>query len=81
MKDRDILTHIHELIAEERGLRERLGTHSISSHEENNRIKQLEEALDQAWDLLRQRRARREFGEDPDSAAPRPIDEVEDYHQ
>ncbi|MER5421798.1 DUF2630 family protein [Streptosporangium roseum] len=81
MKDNDILTHIHELIAEEHGLRQRLASGSISSHEENNRINQLEEALDQAWDLLRQRRARREFGEDPDSAAPRPIDEVEDYRQ
>ncbi|MDP9861380.1 MULTISPECIES: DUF2630 family protein [Streptosporangium] len=81
MKDDDILTHIHELIAEEHGLRQRLASGAISSHEENNRITQLEEALDQAWDLLRQRRARREFGEDPDSAAPRPIDEVEDYRQ
>ncbi|MFF5243438.1 DUF2630 family protein [Streptosporangium sp. NPDC000095] len=81
MKDGDILAHINELIAEERELRAKLGSHSISSHEENNRIRQLEEALDQAWDLLRQRRALREFGEDPDSAAPRPIDEVEDYRQ
>lgn len=81
MKDNDILAHIHELIAEERGLRRRLASGAISSHEENNRIKELEEALDQAWDLLRQRRARREFGEDPDSAEPRPVREVEDYRQ
>ncbi|MBB2912145.1 hypothetical protein FHS43_003425 [Streptosporangium becharense] len=81
MKDRDILTHINELIAEERELRQRLAAHSISSHEENNRIRNIEEALDQAWDLLRQRRARREFGDDPDAAAPRPIDEVEGYRQ
>ncbi|MFJ2031055.1 DUF2630 family protein [Streptosporangium sp. NPDC087985] len=81
MKDNDILTHIHELITEEHGLRQRLASGGISSHEENNRISQLEEALDQAWDLLRQRRARREFGEDPESAGPRPIEEVEDYSQ
>ncbi|MEU0517414.1 DUF2630 family protein [Streptosporangium sp. NPDC006007] len=81
MKDDDILAHIHELIAEEHALRGRLSSGAISSHEENNRIVQLEEALDQAWDLLRQRRARREFGEDPNSAAPRPIDEVEEYRQ
>lgn len=81
MRDDDILVHINALITEERELRERLASHSISSHEENNRISQLEEALDQAWDLLRQRRARREFGEDPGAAAPRPIDEVEDYRQ
>ncbi|MEV4093148.1 DUF2630 family protein [Streptosporangium saharense] len=81
MKDNDILAHIHELIAEERDLRRGLASGAISSHEENNRIKELEEALDQAWDLLRQRRARREFGEDPDSAEPRPVREVEDYRQ
>ncbi|GIH98531.1 DUF2630 family protein [Planobispora takensis] len=81
MKDGDILTHISRLITEEHDLRTSLAAGSISSHEENHRIRNIEEALDQAWDLLRQRRARREFGEDPAAASPRPIDEVEDYHQ
>jgi hypothetical protein len=35
--------------------------------------------LDQCWDLLRQRRARAEFGLDPDTAQPRPADQVEQY--
>jgi hypothetical protein len=41
----------------------------------------VEEALDQCWDLLRQRRARREFGESPEEAQVRPAGEVEDYMQ
>ncbi|MEU9830070.1 DUF2630 family protein [Streptosporangium sandarakinum] len=81
MKDTDILAHIHDLIEEEHDLRRRLASGGISSYEENNRVRQVEEALDQAWDLLRQRRARRDAGEDPDSAAPRPVGEVEGYRQ
>jgi hypothetical protein len=41
----------------------------------------VEEALDQCWDLLRQRRARREFGENPEGAQARPAGEVEGYQQ
>jgi hypothetical protein len=37
--------------------------------------------LDQCWDLLRQRRARRAAGQDPDAAAVRPADVVEHYQQ
>ena len=44
-------------------------------------MKKLEVALDQCWDLLRQRRARREFGEDPSTAEVRPPDVVEQYRQ
>ena len=40
-----------------------------------------EEALDQAWDLLRQREARRNAGQDPDGASVRPVSEVEHYQQ
>ena len=43
------------------------------------RLKHLEEQLDQCWDLLRQRRAKREFGQDPDAAEPRDIGTVERY--
>ena len=45
------------------------------------RIRGLEESLDQCWDLLRQRRAREEFGEDPDAAGARPVPQVEGYLQ
>jgi hypothetical protein len=41
----------------------------------------VEESLDQCWDLLRQRRARREFGESTSEAAARPVSEVEGYLQ
>ncbi|GGS47861.1 hypothetical protein GCM10010156_03280 [Planobispora rosea] len=81
MNDHDILAHINRLIAEERDLRTSLAAGAISSHEENHRIRYIEEALDQAWDLLRQRRARREFGDDPGAAEPRPVEEVEEYSQ
>jgi len=44
-------------------------------------LRTIERELDQAWDLLRQRRAREEIGEDPDSAHERPTTEVEGYLQ
>ncbi|PZG30954.1 DUF2630 domain-containing protein [Spongiactinospora gelatinilytica] len=81
MKDDDILTRINGLIAEEHELRARLAAGEVSAEDENDRIVSLERALDQCWDLLRRRRARREFGEDPRDAAPRPIDEVDSYQQ
>ena len=46
---------------------------------EYERIKQVERALDQCWDLLRQRRALRDSGKDPREAEVRPADEVEGY--
>ena len=48
---------------------------------ERERMAELEVQLDQAWDLLRQRRARAEFGDDPDGANERPPGEVETYLQ
>ncbi|MDF5754137.1 DUF2630 family protein [Spongiactinospora sp. TRM90649] len=81
MRDDDILTRINGLIAEEHDLRARLAAGELSSHEENDRIVSLERALDQCWDLLRQRRARREFGENPADAEARPVDEIESYQQ
>ncbi|MCT9932999.1 DUF2630 family protein [Planotetraspora sp. A-T 1434] len=81
MKDNEILGQINELIDEEHALRERLAAGEVTSEEEHARIKTLEEDLDRCWDLLRQRRARRNAGEDPDNAAPRPVSEVENYQQ
>jgi hypothetical protein len=46
-----------------------------------DRRRQIEEQLDQCWDLLRQRQAKREFGSDPNDAHARPIPEVEHYQQ
>ena len=58
-----------------------LAAGELTSQEERERLRSAEEALDQCWDLLRQRRARREFGENPDEAAARPAGEVEGYMQ
>jgi Protein of unknown function (DUF2630) len=79
--DRDILGHIDELIKTEHALRNRLANGELTSEEERSQLNQTEAALDQCWDLLRQRRARREFGEDPSGSAERPVDEVEGYLQ
>ncbi|MFI9555331.1 DUF2630 family protein [Nonomuraea endophytica] len=81
MQDNEILTRISSLVAEEHELRNRLATGEVTSEEENARVKELEVALDQCWDLLRQRRARRGIGENPDEAAARPVSEVESYQQ
>jgi hypothetical protein len=75
VSDKTILDHINELVEEENRLR--ADTARPQQHAE--RIKHLEEQLDQCWDLLRQRRAKREFGDDPDSAKPRDIGTVERY--
>jgi hypothetical protein len=81
VNDQDILGRIHALIDEEHALRERLISGEVTSGEENERIKTLERSLDQCWDLLRQRRARRDAGESPDAARVRPVSEVEGYQQ
>ncbi|MET8155038.1 DUF2630 family protein [Sphaerisporangium sp. NPDC005289] len=81
MQDGEILAKIKGLIAEEHDLRSRVSTGEVSSDEEHGRVRELEAALDQCWDLLRQRKARREFGEDPDFSSPRPVNEVENYQQ
>jgi uncharacterized protein DUF2630 len=81
MDDKQILGHIDELIKTEHDLRTRLAAGELSSDEEHAQLRTTEEELDQCWDLLRQRRARREFGEDPTQAASRPVPEVEGYWQ
>ncbi len=81
MDDATVLNRINGLVDEEHSLREQLRKGEISTDEEHARLKQLEEALDQAWDLLRRRRAARSQGSDPDSEQPRGIGEVEGYLQ
>lgn len=81
MQDNEILGRIKELVAEEHDLRSRLSEGALDSEEENTRVRELEVALDQCWDLLRQRRARRSAGEDPDAADVRPGGQVENYRQ
>jgi hypothetical protein len=81
MDDKEILGRIDELIQTEHELRSKLAAGELSTDEEHARLRTTEEALDQCWDLLRQRRARREFGEDPTETAARPAPEVEGYLQ
>jgi hypothetical protein len=81
MDDKQIMATIGDLIDTEHKLRQQLASGELSGPEERERLRSAEEALDQCWDLLRQRRARREFGEDPDDAAARPVSEVENYRQ
>ncbi len=81
MDENEILGRIDELIKTEHDLRSKLAAGQLSTDQEHARLRATEEALDQCWDLLRQRRARREFGEDPGEAAPRPAPEVEGYMQ
>lgn len=77
--DADIQQHIRDLIDEEHALRSRLAAGEISVEAENQRLRRVEVELDQCWDLLRQRRARREFGESPDAAQVRDARTVEGY--
>jgi hypothetical protein len=77
--DRNIHEHINELVAEEKVLRDQLSAGAITQGEERERLGALEVELDQAWDLLRQRKARREFGDSPDDATERPAGVVENY--
>lgn len=81
MEDTTILSQIHQLVDEEHQLRTQVQQGAISSDEERGRLREVEEALDQCWDLLRRRRAAREVGGDPDVAQARPRTEVEGYLQ
>ena len=78
-KDQDILAQVNKLVAEEQELRSKLQHHEIDESEEHQRLRAVEVELDQCWDLLRQRRARREFGEDPGDAQVRDASTVENY--
>jgi hypothetical protein len=78
MDETDILSRIHSLVDEEHQLREAAGGHT---DEQRARITKLETDLDQCWDLLRQRRAKRQYDENPDEAKVRPESTVESYLQ
>jgi hypothetical protein len=77
MDEKDILNRIHALVDEEHKLRES-GEHT---EDQRARIGELERHLDQCWDLLRQRRAKSQYGENPDEAQARPEPQVESYLQ
>jgi hypothetical protein len=86
MDDQTILSRIESLVAEEHSLQhreqddaERAQADPLAADRE--RLEQVSIELDQCWDLLRQRRARRAAGEDPDEAQPREPGTVEKYLQ
>jgi len=76
-KDLPVLGHIDGLVKEE----ERLYAKGELTDDDRDRLAKIKVELDQCWDLLRQRRALREFGRDPDQAKVRPPKVVENYEQ
>ncbi|HMA33187.1 MAG TPA: DUF2630 family protein [Chloroflexia bacterium] len=80
MDDRPISNSIEELVAEEHALWE-AGEQGPLSAAQHARLQELEVALDRCWDLLRQRRALREYGRDPEEAKLRDAAVVERYQQ
>jgi uncharacterized protein DUF2630 len=75
--DQSVLNHINQLVKEE----EHLYGRNELTEDDRERLTRLKVELDQCWDLLRQRRALREFGDDPDKAKVRPAKIVENYEQ
>ncbi len=78
MDDGKIMSKIDELAREEHELFEK-ESHGKASDAERERLKRLQVTLDQCWDLLRQRRARRAAGQNPDEAQIRDEKTVEGY--
>src|SRR6476469_3535258 len=80
MNDEQIHDRIEQLVSEEHELYDRVGEGGLNA-DEHNRLESLKVSLDQCWDLLRQRRALRESGQDPDAAHVRDPEVVERYEQ
>jgi hypothetical protein len=78
--DQEIRSRIEALVAEEHELWDR-ESRGVANEDDRRRLESLKVGLDQCWDLLRQRRALREFGLDEDVARPRSADVVEHYDQ
>ncbi len=81
MEDREILDCIHALVAQERRLRDLRDRGDLNEGLEGERLSEIEENLDQMWDLLRRRRAMRAAGLDPDVVDLRPQVQVDAYVQ
>ncbi len=78
MDDQQLHTNIESLVAEEHRL---LDKGSALTADDRRRLDDVNVALDRLWDLLRQRRAREEFGQDPNQTQERPAEVVETYLQ
>jgi hypothetical protein len=79
MEDGEVLKHIERLVGEEDALYARAAEGAGMDAEQSRRLRDVQVHLDQCWDLLRQRQARREYGLDPDEASVRPPETVEGY--
>ena len=78
MSDQEVIDRINQLAAEEHELFSK-ESQGQASEADRKRLKSLEVSLDQCWDLLHQRRARRAAGSDPDQATVRDEKTVEGY--
>jgi uncharacterized protein DUF2630 len=81
MADLDLFHHINELASEEERLYASANDGSGLSPEERRRLEEIRVELDRSYDLLHQRQARAEFGQNPDEAELRPEEVVERYQQ
>jgi Protein of unknown function (DUF2630) len=84
MSDESIAARIESLVSEEHQLRKREEGDRDNEGQleaDQERLRAVKVELDRCWDLLRQRRAREEFGQDPDEAQARDADTVERYWQ
>ena len=84
MSDQSVAARIEQLLAEEHELRNREqadAAHTDALAADNDRLEAVQVELDRCWDLLRQRRALRDAGADPDDAQVRDADTVERYWQ
>ncbi|GAA0471598.1 MULTISPECIES: DUF2630 family protein [Streptomyces] len=79
MDQQEILSRISAMVETERALRDRIAAEESGGDEERAQLAEVERGLNQCWDLLRQRRAKSEFGQNPDEAAVRPSSQVEQY--
>jgi hypothetical protein len=78
MDDKNVIQNIDKLAREEHELFER-EAHGNATDADQERLRQLQAMLDQCWDLLRQRRAKREFSQDPNEAEVRDQKTVKNY--
>ncbi|WP_294567770.1 DUF2630 family protein [uncultured Arthrobacter sp.] len=82
MDDSNVFTEIGKLVEEEHDLRSGADDIGPSARSDTaSKLKRIEQDLDRCWDLLRQRRARREFGQNPKEAQVRPAGQVQGYKQ
>jgi hypothetical protein len=81
MDDRQILDEIKRIVDREHQLRAEVDQGQIDQEIERRELSRLDVALDQCWDLLRQRRARRDASQDESNATVRPASQVESYLQ